>query len=304
MTRSSGRCAAPYTFASGKSRASYTSTASTVNTATPPSRRSTSMVLPLRSAPREKKTAGPSALSTWPATIAVPRSPGVVPASYQPARFFRAAGGTSRLPVGVSPRPVSGASTSIAGMRIRSGGDGGSAGADTGPPLRSASAARAWAGEAAGAGAGTGGRRRGRRGGGGAGGGGGGGGGGGAAPSWSSHRPEQRATTVTAAMAVFPVPPGRRNLRRMTDGPLPGRGPVPPSGPRGASGPEGEGTCGTGGRAAEGARQIPSPLARRCRSQVPPAAATARAATPAAVRTGSGPRAPPTPVFTLPRGAT
>src|SRR5690606_29021444 len=68
--------------------------------------------------------------------------------------------------------------------------------------------------------------------------------------------------------------------------------------------PEGEGTCGTGGRAAEGARQIPSPLARRCRSQVPPAAATARAATPAAVRTGSGPRVPPTPVFTLPRGAT
>src|SRR5690606_28057112 len=234
---------------------------------------------PLRSAPREKKTAGPSALSTWPATIAVPRSPGVVPASYQPARFFRAAGGTSRLPVGVSPRPVSGASTSIAGMRIRSGGDGGSAGADTGPPRRSWSTARAWAGE-------------------------GWGGAGGAAPSWSSHRPEQRATTVTAAMAVFPVLPGRRNLRRMTDGTLPGRGPVPPSGPRGASGPEGEGTCGTGGRAAEGARQIPSPLARRCRSQVPPAAATARAATPAAVRTGSGPRAPPTPVFTLPRGAT
>ena len=57
-------------------------------------------------------------------------------------------------------------------------------------------------------------------------------------------------------------------------------------------------------RTAEGVRQIPSPLARRCRSQVPPAAATARAATPAAVCTGSGPSAPPTPVFTLPLGWT
>src|SRR5690606_5133976 len=150
----------------GKSRASYTSTASTVNTATPPSRRSTSMVLPLRSAPREKKTAGPSALSTWPATIAVPRSPGVVPASYQPARFFRAAGGTSRLPVGDSPRRVGGASPPSAGMRIRWGGAGGSAGADTGPPRRPSSTAGPGAGE-------------------------GWGGAGGAAPSWSSHRPEQ-----------------------------------------------------------------------------------------------------------------
>ena len=66
-----------------------------------------------------KNTAGPVCESTWPAITAGPRSPGRGPPVHQPASPKSV--GTSSVRSGLRPRPMTGASTPIDGISIRTG---------------------------------------------------------------------------------------------------------------------------------------------------------------------------------------
>jgi hypothetical protein len=104
------------------------STESTVKTATVPSALVISALSPGLTIRSSRKTAGPVLVSTCPATIAGPRSPGVGPSAYQPTRLVSAAGGALRLPAASRCSGVNGASTSMPFIVSRTGLDGGSGG--------------------------------------------------------------------------------------------------------------------------------------------------------------------------------
>src|SRR5947208_3336623 len=76
---------------------------------------------PLASWPRLAKTAAEVLVSTCPAMIAVPVSPGEAPLVCQPTRLVSSPGGGCSCPLGPRDRPVKGASTQILGMRRRTG---------------------------------------------------------------------------------------------------------------------------------------------------------------------------------------
>src|SRR5579859_7575030 len=100
----------------------YSRTPVTRNTAVTPSASVTSMVLPGRSAPSRKKTAGPCVLSTWPSMTDEPIWPGVAEYLYQAAlAALVRSDGTSIVPSGLSPRRSSVESTLIAGISTETG---------------------------------------------------------------------------------------------------------------------------------------------------------------------------------------
>ena len=118
-TRRPGRSLGPYTSSVGKAVFGYDFTASTVKVAGTPSARRTVTVSPGVSAPRSKKTAGPStAESTCPTITALPVSPGLAPGSYHPAWSAWSSGGTWTVPSGLVPNDMIVASTPIRGISM------------------------------------------------------------------------------------------------------------------------------------------------------------------------------------------
>src|SRR5215467_1410332 len=76
---------------------------------------------PGRSAASRANTAAPRVESRWPRTTAGPVSPGTGPSLYHPA--WLGSDGTWMVPSDARPRSVTLASTPIAGMRMRAGGE-------------------------------------------------------------------------------------------------------------------------------------------------------------------------------------
>jgi hypothetical protein len=107
----------------GKSVFGYAATPYTSNLATLSSVRLTSITSPCTNAPIWKNTAGPDFESTCPMTTALPLSPGVGPASYQPASSARSSGGVCTSPFSFVPRFMISAFTLILGMLISRGFD-------------------------------------------------------------------------------------------------------------------------------------------------------------------------------------
>src|SRR5580704_9047611 len=100
----------------------YSRTPVTRKTAVTPSASVTSIVLPGRSAPRRKNTAGPRVLSTWPSMTDEPIWPGVAEYLYHAARPALVwIDGTATVPSALSPMRSSFESTPIAGMRTDTG---------------------------------------------------------------------------------------------------------------------------------------------------------------------------------------
>src|SRR6185437_1963116 len=114
----------------------YSRTPVTRKTAVTPLASVTSIVLPGRSAPRRKNTAGPRVLSTWPSMTDEPIWPGVAEYLYQaasPALVW--IDGTLTVPSGLSPRRSSLEFTPIAGTRTEPGRDRGSEGPPPAEPV-------------------------------------------------------------------------------------------------------------------------------------------------------------------------
>src|SRR5579859_3520160 len=102
----------------------YSRTPVTRKTAVTPSASVTSIVLPGRSAPRRKNTAGPRVLSTWPSMTDEPIWPGVAEYLYHAARPALVwIDGTATVPSGLSPRCSSLELTPMAAIRTETGTD-------------------------------------------------------------------------------------------------------------------------------------------------------------------------------------
>ncbi|CAM5373948.1 hypothetical protein SHIRM173S_13358 [Streptomyces hirsutus] len=96
---------------------------STTNSALRPSARFTSKRSPFSSSERRANTAAEIFVSTCPAMIDAPRSPGDAPSANQPTRLVSSGGGASSSPEAATARSVKGASTSMSGIRNRVGAD-------------------------------------------------------------------------------------------------------------------------------------------------------------------------------------
>ena len=137
IRRRPGRLKSPYTRSAGSRDLLNRSTEFTSNTATDRSRRVTSTRAPGRSFVTSWKIDGPVRVSAWPTMMAGPNWPGVGPWSNQPASLCRSTGGTAMEPSSASPTRLTGASTLIAGIAIRTGRLGSSTGNSRGGGLSS-----------------------------------------------------------------------------------------------------------------------------------------------------------------------